>query len=276
MVKFFRMYFSFIKQQIKKLIEYKIDFLLGVIALGVNQISTFLILIAVFTQVEAIASYSFHEVLLFFGYSQIIRGIDHIYNDNIWGVGWMMVQDGSFSKYLIRPVNIIMHIIMERFEFDGFGELILGVVIFIYAKTQIDVVFGIVGWITLVYFALCGLVIYFAIKLVTCSIAFWTISSGEFMSVIYEVNTFTKFPLDIYKNFFLKNLLIYLLPFAVVSYFPIAYFLRDSSFIGNVLGFQYHYKEFMIVFIGGISVLFLMFSLFIWKLGLKKYNATGT
>lgn len=275
-MKFLRMYWAFIKQQIKTLIEYKVDFLLGFIALAVNQVSTFLIIFAVFTQIEAIASYSFNEVLLFFGYSQIIRGIDHVYNDNIWVIAWNKVRDGSFSNYLIRPINVIKHIIMERFQFDGFGEIVIGVIIFIYAKTKLDITFGFTGWLTLLFFGFCGLVIYFSIKLATCSVAFWTVSSGEFMSVIYEVNTFTKFPLDIYKNFILKNMLIYLLPFAVVSYFPIAYFLRDYEFIGNVLGFQYGFREFIPLFIAAVSILFLTLSVSVWKFGLKRYNATGT
>ena len=96
MLKFFRMYSAFIKQQIKTLIEYKVDFLLGFIALGVSQISTFLIILAVFTQIKSIATYSFDEVLLFFGYSQIIRGIDHIYNDNIWVTAWSGYRFDNF------------------------------------------------------------------------------------------------------------------------------------------------------------------------------------
>ena len=276
MLKFFRIYAAFIKQQIKTLIEYKIDFLMGMIALAANQVSTFLIIFAAFTQIKSIGSFSFNEILFFYGYSQIIRGIDHVYNDNIWIVAWDKIREGTFSSYLVRPINIIMHIVMERFQFDGFGEVIIGLIIFIYAKIQLGVIFGFSGWIILIFFGICGLVIYFSIKLITCAVSFWTISSGEFMSVIYEVNTFTKFPLDIYKNFFLKNLLIYILPFAIVSYFPIAYFLRSKDSIGAVIGFNYPIKELLIVFIGVISILFFLISNIIWNIGLKRYNATGS
>ena len=88
MIRFFEIYAAFFKQQIKSLIEYKVDFMTGMIALGVQQVSTFIVLLAVFTQVKIIGSYSFDEILLFYGYSQIVRGIDHVYNDNIWAVGW--------------------------------------------------------------------------------------------------------------------------------------------------------------------------------------------
>lgn len=276
MKRFLLIYLAFFKQQLKCLMEYKIDFLMGTIALGIQQISTFLILLAVFTQINAIASYSFNEILLFYGYSQIVRGIDHIYNDNIWSVGWGKIQDGSFSLYLTRPINIVSHIIMEKIQFDGIGEFLLGLIIFIYAKLQLNLVFSLRDHLAFFIFLITGLAIYFAIKLICASIAFWTVSSGELMTVTYEINSFSKYPLDIYKNVVLKSLLIYFLPFGVVSYIPMAYFLRDNQSIGKVLGFSYTSNNFLIMLTLIITIIFTIISQFIWKLGLKKYNASGT
>lgn len=276
MKRFLLIYLAFFKQQLKCLMEYKIDFLMGTIALGIQQISTFLILLAVFTQINAIASYSFNEILLFYGYSQIVRGIDHIYNDNIWTVGWGKIQDGSFSLYLTRPINIISHIIMERVQFDGIGEFLLGLIIFIYAKLKLNLIFSFGDYIVFFIFLITGLAIYFAIKLICASIAFWTVSSGELMTVTYEINSFSKYPLDIYKNVVLKSLLIYFLPFGVVSYIPMAYFLRDNQSIGKVLGFSYTSNNFLIILTLIITIIFTVISQVVWKFGLKKYNASGT
>lgn len=276
MRKFLGIYGAFFKQQLKSLMEYKVDFMTGMIALGVQQISAFLVLLAVFTQIKAIGTYNFNEILLFYGYSQIIRGIDHVYNDNIWTVGWWKIRDGSFSQYLTRPINPITHIIMERVQFDGIGELLIGIIIFAYAKIKLALVFGAFGWFIFGIFVVSGLGIYFAIKLLCASVAFWTTSSGELMTVTYEINSFNKYPLDIYKNIILKTILIYFLPFAIVSYFPMAYFLRDNHFISNVLGFNYMHKEFIVFFTAGVAALFLAFGIFVWNLGLKKYNGSGS
>lgn len=197
MKRFLQIYLAFFKQQLKALMEYKVDFMMGMIALGVQQISTFLVLLAVFTQIKAIGTYDFNEILLFYGYSQIIRGIDHIYNDNIWTVGWGQIRDGSFSKYLVRPINTITHIIMERVQFDGIGEFIIGIIVFIYAKGKLGLSFGLEGSLVFTVFVISGLVIYFAIKLLCAAVAFWTTSSGELMTVTYEINSFNKYPLDI-------------------------------------------------------------------------------
>lgn len=276
MVRFLQIYLAFFKQQIKSLMEYKIDFMMGMIALGIQQISTFIVLMAVFTQVKVIGTYSFDEILLLYGYSQIVRGIDHIYNDNIWSIGWGKIRDGSFSQYLTRPINIITHIIMERVQFDGFGELIVGVVIFLYAKGNLGLEFGVSGWLVFAAFLITGLIIYFAIKQICASVAFWTISSGELMTVAYEVNSFNKYPVDIYKNIVLKTLLIYILPFAVVSYFPMAFFIREPEFISNVIGIQYGNKYILLVFVAAIAACSIMVSTVVWRAGLKRYNASGS
>lgn len=275
MKRFLQIYLAFFKQQLKALMEYKVDFMMGMIALGVQQISTFLVLLAVFTQIKAIGTYNFNEILLFYGYSQIIRGIDHVYNDNIWTVGWGQIRDGSFSQYLVRPINVITHIIMERVQFDGVGEFIIGLIVFIYAKGKLGLSFGLEGSLVFVVFVISGLVIYFAIKLLCAAVAFWTTSSGELMTVTYEINSFNKYPLDIYKSLILKTLLLYILPFAVVSYVPMAYFLRDSAFIGEVLGFNYGNRINLVIFSVIVAVISMIIARFVWNTGLKRYNASG-
>ncbi len=275
MIKFFQMYLAFIKQQIKALIEYKLDFAMGMIGLTIFQIGSFLIIFSVFTQIDSIGGYTFNEILLFYGYSQILRGIDHIFNDNFWEVAFGSIKSGKFSQYLMRPINPILQIVMEKVQFDGFGELIIGVIMFVYAKMALNITFGFKGTIILIIFSISGLMIYFAIKLICTAISFWTMTSGEFMVVTYEVNSFTKYPLDIYKNKILKLLLTYVLPFAAVSYLPLVYFIRDKKYIGDSLGIHYTWQYSPVFLALGIAIIFLLISLFIWNRGLKHYQPSG-
>ncbi|MCB2295715.1 ABC-2 family transporter protein [Clostridium algoriphilum] len=275
MVKFLQLYSAFLKQQIKALIEYRLDFAMGMIGLAIFQIGSFLVIFSVFTQIKSIGGYTFNEILLFYGYSQILRGIDHIYNDNLWSIAFGAIKDGKFSQYLLRPINPILHIIMEKIQFDGFGELLIGIIMFIYAKSALKLNLGIEGSIILLVFSIAGLMIYFATKLICAAISFWTMTSGEFMVITYEVNSFTKYPLDIYKNRMLKFLLTYILPFAMVSYLPLVYFIREKKYIGNVLGVHYTWQYYPVVFVVCIAISFLSISLFVWNRGLKRYQPPG-
>ncbi|MCX7923000.1 MAG: ABC-2 family transporter protein [Clostridia bacterium] len=275
MGRFFSIYLAFFKQQVKSLMEYKIDFMLGMIGLSIQQVANFLLIFVAFTQIKAMGAYSFNEILLFYGYSQIIRGIDHVYNDNIWAVANAKIKDGEFALYQIRPINTIIHIVIEKVQFDGIGEFLLGVVIFTYAKVQLNLVFGIKEWAVFFVFIITGLAIYFAIKLACASVAFWTVTSRELMTVAYEINGFTKYPLDIYKNHLIKLMITYVLPFAVVSYVPMVYFIRDHEIVSQVIGIPYPNREFLILFAMLIAVISLSLSIVLWNRGLKKYEPTG-
>jgi ABC-2 type transport system permease protein len=275
-MRFLRLYSAFIKQFFKSLMEYKMDFMLGLIGLSIVQIGTFFALFAVFTQIKTIAGYTFHEVLLLFGYAQIIRGIDHIYNDNIWFVATFYIREGRFYQFLIRPIDPLLHIVMERICADGFGEFLLGLVIFLYAKSSLGLSFGLAGWALFLLFTVCGLTIYFAIKLAFASIALWTVTSNEIMTLTYEVNSYTHYPLEIYKNKFIQFFITFVLPFAVVSYFPMIYYLRDGAQIGAYFGIAGFDKNWLILFIPAVALLTLGISLIIWRAGLKRFQATGT
>lgn len=276
MRRFFSIYATFFKQQLKSLMEYKMDFTSGMIALGFQQVSSFVVLFAVFTQIEAIGSYSFDEMLLFFGWAQLLKGIDHVYNDNIWTVGWMRIRDGSFNQFLTRPLGVISQIVMERIQLDGFGELIIGGIIFVYAFIRLGLSFAALDWIVFLFFIVCGLTVYFALKLLGASVAFWTVSSGEFMTVTYEIGSFTRYPLDMYKNRFLRFVLIYVLPFALITWVPMTWFIREPDFIAGVLGIPWANSVAILLMAGGMSLLLLTVSLTVWRLGLRRYNATGT
>jgi len=120
------------------------------------------------------------------------------------------------------------------------------------------------------------LIIYFAIKLLCASVAFWTISSGELMTVAYEINTFTKYPLDIYKVAFLKWMLTFVLPFAVVAYFPMVHFLRSDTYAAAVLGLGPTFDGFILVMTTVVAAGALAVAYGLWRWGLLHYNSTGT
>ena len=275
-MRFLKMYWAFIRQMFKSLMEYRLDFVMGIIGLGIVQVSVFLLLFAVFTQIKSIAGYTFDEMLFFFGYAQIIRGIDHIYNDNIWFVASFYIREGRFYQFLIRPISPLAHIVMERICADGFGELILGAAIFVYAALQLGIVFSFLDWLAFLLFCVSGLVIYFAIKLAFASIALWTTTSSEIMTLAYEINSFTRYPIEIYKNKIVQFFITFVLPFAVVSYFPMLYFLRDSAAIAASLGIAGFQKEWLLLFVPGVAAMTFGIGYGVWRLGLSNFQATGT
>lgn len=119
------LWWVFLKQQLKELIEYKQDFLMGMVSVLFQQVGLFLVTVVVFTQLKELGGFSINEMFLLYGFYTLVRGIDHFYNDNIWSFAWNKVKDGRFITILLRPINPILHVVIERFNMSGLSEILV-------------------------------------------------------------------------------------------------------------------------------------------------------
>lgn len=263
MLRIFRLHRIFIAQHLKRLMEYKTDFLLGAIGLLISQAFQIIFLGIIFGQIPALDGWTFEEVLFIFGFSLIPKSIDHLFFDNLWMVGYSIVRKGDFDKYLTRPINSLFYVIVENFCVDAFGEMLTCILLFAYAIPRLSIPFY---WYTiplLIVTVIFATMIYTALKIMTAAISFWTKASGHITHMLYMANDFSKYPVGIY-NKGVRFLITYILPFAFTAYFPASYFLtgRDPLFC-----------------IGGTVVagtVLMAIALFVWDRGVKAYESAGS
>jgi len=82
----------------------------------------------------------------------------------------------------------------------------------------------------------------------------------------FTTRRFSGYPLSIYPGF-IKKILIYVIPFAFVNYFPAQYFLRKSDMVNYWSGFMYITPILGIILITAAGL--------VWKQSLKSYKSTG-
>lgn len=263
MKKYMKLYIQFTKQFIKSLIEYKADFVLGLIGFILAQFTGVIFIKLIFNSIPKLSGWSFYEILLIYGMAQIPRGIDHVVTDNLWLLSWNIIVQGQFDKYLIRPLNPLFQLIAERFQPDGFGEIIIGIILLTTSCIKLNIQFDFVRILLLISVIIAATLIYTAIKLATASIAFWVKSGQAYLKMAYELSDFVKYPVNIYPKA-IKLLLTFIIPFAFTGYFPGAYFLgRESIWSGIFLTY--------LISIAGMCVAYL-----IWKNGMKNYESSGS
>ncbi|MBQ8000611.1 MAG: ABC-2 family transporter protein [Ruminococcus sp.] len=275
MLKYLRLHKIFIKQYLKKLMEYKVDFLLGAIGFLLEQAVQIFCLGIIFSTIPALCyakdgvvldSWSFNEVLFIYGFSLIPKGIDHLFFDNLWSLGYWLVDRGDFDKYLTRPINPWFYVLCEKFCVDAMGEIIVGVALIIYSTLSMPAdVSGAINWwrvlpvIAVMPFAI---MIFTSVKTGTAAIAFWTKRSGHITHMCYMTNDFAKYPAKIY-NGFIKTAITYILPFALTAYYPAIFILRGEA-------------VWSLPVTVGVSVLLFIISQFIWKKGVSAYESAGS
>lgn len=179
--------------------EYKADFLVGVVGVFLTQGLNMLFLNILFQHIPLLDGWSFHQVAFIYGFSLIPKGIDHLFFDNLWALGQHLIRKGEFDKYLTRPISPLFHILVETFQIDALGELLVGVLLLLMTITSLTWT-----WAKVFLFLISipfATLIYTSLKIVTASIAFWTKQSGAIIYIFYMFNDFAKYPIAIYHSF---------------------------------------------------------------------------
>lgn len=256
--------------------EYKTDFIIGLLSVILGQINTFLLTVMVFTQLDSLVGFSIYEIFLMYGFYTLVRGIDHFYNDNIWSFAWNKIRDGRFMTILLRPINPIFYIVMERIEVSGLSESVIGILIIIYSLRKLMISIGVLEFLVLFLLVLCGLAVYFSIKLLCSTPAFWTTCCGEFMTAGVEIGNTAKYPIELYKNKLIKNILLFVLPFPIAAYFPSIYCLKKIENIRCLFGVSWMNVNHIVLYSVFMAIVLLFVSIKVWYIGLKHFEPTGT
>lgn len=257
-----KLYFLFLKQHFKTLLEYRVGFTIGILSFLVTQTAGVLFVWSIFLFSDTLAGWSRNEILLIYAIFQLPRGIDHLLTDNIWLIS-SHIRQGTFDKYLTKPINVLYHIIIERFQFEALGEIIVGISLLAYLLPTLQIHTDLSSILATILLIISGSVIYTSIKLITATVAFWIRDSQTLMVVVYDLSSFVKNPLAIFPKA-IQLIFTYLIPFAFTSYYPSAILLGKEA-------------PWPIGIVGVLAALVLWMAAYqFWMFGLKHYEATGT
>ena len=262
MKRIWKIYRLLAAQNLKRLMEYRADFLTGAVSFLIDQVIGIAFIFIIFTQIPQLAGFTFPQILFIYGLSQIPKGLDHLLADNLWCVGYFIVRKGDFDKYLIRPINPLFHVIAETFQVDAIGELIVGIGLLIYACPSAELHINVWTVLLTVIAVPFAALIYTSLKIITASFAFWMKSSGFIIQMVYGMNEFSKYPTTIY-SLPVRIFVTYIIPFAFTGYYLSLYILTGTDPLWSIGG--------VIL----ISTVLFVISLLIWNKGLSAYESAG-
>ena len=260
--RYLRLYKVLASQFLKTIMQSKVDFLMGMVGFFFTQFMGIAFLYLVFQQIPYLDEWSLDQLIFIYGFAQIPRGIDHLFTDNIWLVAWRMVINGSFDRYMLRPMNVFFQVISEKLQPDAWGELLVGTIRVVGSLAKGIVLVDGVHVVAFFVSIFAGALIYTAIKLFFASFAFWIKKSGPALQVAYEMANFAKYPTEIYGRF-IKFIITWVIPFAFVAYIPASFFLLEKSFVTTV-GIEC-----------GIAVVFWLVAYNFFQYGITKYESAG-
>lgn len=263
MKRYFKLYFCYLGMAVKSKLAYRVDTFIGIISFLLINIASFSTLYLTLRTIPSLNGWTFEQMAFLYGFCLIPKSIDHVFTDNIWQIANRMIVRGQLDRYLLKPVNPLFQLIAEEFQYDGFGETILGLfLVFFYASKQ-GIIWNLNSILPLVICGILAIFLFTGIKLIFACIAFWTKRSIALMTSIYDLSNFTKYPVDIF-NGIVRVILTYIIPFSLVMFYPINYIYEGKNI----------WLLTLIIFFVVNAILFIGYSLF--KAGIKHYESAGS
>ena len=236
-----RLYFKYVAMQLKADLEYKKAFALSLFFKMLSAISALVSIVFLFDKFGSIADYKFEDVLIcfvmsFLGFSLaecFFRSFDH------------------FDR------------ILSNGEFNRIGRAVVAIVTFIILLAINPELLQPTKLITLILMIVGNIVVYAALFILKAGITFFTTQSLEIMNIFTDgARDLTQYPLSIYQKW-VQNLFTYIIPIALVNYYPLLYVIGKTS-----------NKLYMLLPV--VAMIFVIPCYAVWCVGLKKYKSTGS
>lgn len=251
----------------KSWFQYRVDAILRSLAVFLRESAGIIVIYLMLQAFTDINGWRFYELLFLFSFLFLTYGIFILFFTGLRDFSGL-VHSGGFDRFLLRPRPLLMQVCAsnaDMFAMVGHGGL--GFVLFFICAGQIGVVWT-AGTILYYVITLISAVIIQAslFLLMSCS-AFWIIKTDELVGMLYyQTRKFAGYPISIYPGF-LQKILMFVVPFAFVNYFPAQFFLHKPDMAGFWEGFIY-LTPFVAAALFGIVFL-------IWRLSLRRYTSVG-
>ncbi len=264
MTRYIKLYFTCIKRSIITRLEYKRDTIISIFNFIFSNAVSISSIWMIMQSIPSLQGWSMAQLGFLYGFSMMPMALDHIFTDQLWTVAYFQVRNGDLDRMFIRPVPVLFQVIAETFQLEGFGELIVGIVMLAVCGTMIEVQWTFAVVLMLIVATVFGAVIITSVKIIFASFAFKLKSSGKILQVAYNFINFTRYPMKIYPTL-VRGLLTFLLPFALIISYPV-----------ETLLFQTYSPYALCGLIVAVSAVFLTISIAVWSVLAKRYQSTGS
>ena len=178
------------------------------------------------------------------------------------------VRMGTLDTVLIRPLGVLPQLVFMDFPLRKILRLAFGLAVFglAIAANPIDWTAGRV--LLVLVTPLVAAVFFGAIFVLTSTVAFWWVESGEIgAGFTYGGRDFTSYPITVYAGWF-RRLFAYVLGFAFVAYQPALALLGRADPLG--LPAWAGYASPLVALVAALA------AALVWRIGVRHYRSTGS
>lgn len=264
---YFPLYLKLLAARLRSDMQYRISFSAEIVGTFLITALDFAMVAILLTRFRAIGGWTLPEVLFLYGTASVSFAIAELlvggYEDfEAW------VVRGEFDQILLRPLPITFQMITARFQTRRFGRLAQGLIALAVAFSMLRLDWGPFDVIFFGVMIISGALLFMSIFVAGATTSFWAPQAHEAVNIFsYGGQFMTSYPMHIYQEW-LVSVFTFVIPMAFINYYPSLHLL-DKPDPFNLPAIMPFLSPF-------VAVIAFRVTLGFWRVGVRRYQSTGT
>ncbi|EMS70537.1 ABC transporter permease [Ruminiclostridium cellobioparum] len=259
---------KYAKLSLKSILEYKFDRTFITIAIVCREMISVVVMFLILVRFVHIKGWEYNEMFFLYSFLFLSYSIFVLFFAGMRDFA-EMIYSGEFDRVLTRPLGLMYQIIASKIDLSaGLGHGIVGVILFTKTAFSVGIDWNIKNIVYYIVILISGAVIQASIFLFASCFSFWTVKTDNLRNMIFfNARRFSGYPISFYPGI-IQKLLMFVIPFAFVNYFPAQFYLNKAEINSFWNGFLYLSPA-----VG--AIMFVLVYMF-WRQGVRHYSSTGT
>lgn len=247
--------------------QYRVDAVLRSFAVFAREATGIIVIYFTLLKFDSLNGWNIYEMLFLFSLLFLTYGIMIIFFTGLRDFG-NTVRDGTFDRFILRPRGILFQIIFVNADwFAAIGHGGLGITLFFVSAGKVGIKWNLINGGYYFFMVVGGVLIQGAVFLILAALNIYLLQTNSLKELLYwNARKFAGYPISVFSKG-IQMLMIYVMPFAFVNYFPAQYFLRKSDM--NQYPGIYMYLTPVI----GIGMYLVAYAF--WRYSLRFYKSSG-
>lgn len=256
-----------LKMSIHSKMQYRVDSLVATLAVFVRESANIVVIYLTLMKFDSINNWNIDEMLflfsiLFLTYAFVVALFADLRDFSC------MIREGRFDRLIVRPRGLLFQLILNNADVIAVaGHGTLGVILFVISAGKVGIHWDLVTILYYIGAIIGGVLIQGGIFIIFSALSFYFVETGSIREIFYwNMRKFAGYPISIY-NKLIQTIMIYVIPFAFVNYFPAQYLLRKEDMA--------LYNEVYMYMAPLVGVVLYLIAYVFWRISLKRYTSTG-
>ncbi len=257
-----RILLLYLTNRLKVRLAYRLDFVITALGDGLLAAVGLVFLSTLFSHVPTLGGYLPAQVLFCWGFAECVVGLFFVFFQGLWTLNIRYILGGELDRVLLRPFDPYAQILFDNLSYEDLPIAVLGAAVMAVAAPALPGV-PLWHWALLPVLLLGGACVLGGVLTTVCSAGFHLHHRGTAVGLVFQLSTFTRYPIDLFVAP-LRLLLTWVLPLGFAGFYP------ASFFIGRPDWQVYALAQPLI----GLVSLAVGYAAF--RFGLSRYASTGT